>query len=102
MRSLNISRHAPFLPSLKTNPDINEPKPPLLPWYFSKIFLAVMLFSVGPFALPWIWFHPTLPKKWKWSITLITIALTYLLCVLTLMAIRQLRETLELLYSLKP
>jgi hypothetical protein len=102
MRSLNISRHAPFLSSLKTNPDINELKPPALPWYFSKVFLIVMLLSVGPFALPWIWFHPTLSKKWKWGITLITVALTYLLCVLTLMAIRQLKETLQLLYSLNP
>lgn len=61
-----------------------------------------MLFSVGPLALPWIWAHPSLPKRWKWAITLITAALSFLLYQLTLMAIRQLRETLELPRSINP
>ncbi len=60
-----------------------------------------MLFSIGPLALPWIWFHPSMSRKWKWIISVITLLLTYLLCVLTVMAIRQLIETYELLKSLK-
>lgn len=71
-----------------------------LPWYFSKTFLVIMLLSIGPLALPLIWWHPTLSGKWKITITAITLILTYLLWLLSVAAWVHLNEQLELLRSL--
>jgi hypothetical protein len=68
-----------------------------LPWYFGNLFLIFMLFSIGPLALPLIWFHPTMTPKWKIGITVITLVLTYLLYVLSVMALKKLYEMIELL-----
>jgi hypothetical protein len=70
------------------------------PWYFSNVFVIIMLLSIGPLALPLIWFHPTLSMKWKISITSLTLAATYLLYVLTVFAVKKLYEMFELLNSL--
>jgi hypothetical protein len=71
-----------------------------LPWYFSNLFLIFMLLSIGPLALPLIWFHPKITPKWKISITIITLVLTYLLYVLSVMALKKLNEIYELLGGL--
>jgi zinc-ribbon domain len=68
-----------------------------LPWYFSNLFLIFMLLSIGPLALPLIWFHPKMTPKWKIGITVITLVITYLLYVLSVMALKKLNEILELL-----
>jgi hypothetical protein len=73
-----------------------------IPWYFTKTFIIIMLLSVGPFALPLLWFHPTITRKWKIGITLITLAVTYGLYVLSVMALRKLYEILELLSFISP
>ncbi len=54
-----------------------------------------MLLSIGPLALPLIWFHPTISLKWKTGITAITIAVTYALYLLCVMAFNMLYETYQ-------
>jgi zinc-ribbon domain len=71
-----------------------------LPWYFSNLFLIFMLLSIGPLALPLIWFHPKMTPKWKIIITVITLVITYLLYVLSVMALKKLNEIFELLSGL--
>lgn len=73
-----------------------------IPWYFTKTFIIIMLLSVGPLALPLVWFHPTITRKWKIGITLITLAVTYGLYVLSVMVLRKLYEILELLSYISP
>ena len=59
-------------------------KEPVLPWYFSKIFITVVLMFLGPLALPLIWFHPAMSfgKKTLFSLVLIVITF-YFVSVMT-------------------
>jgi|LakMenEpi03Aug12_release.lakeMendotaPanAssembly.Ray.scaffolds.fasta_scaffold12604_7 hypothetical protein len=68
-----------------------------LPWYYSNLFLIFMLLSIGPLALPLIWFHPKMTPKWKISITVITLVITYLIYILLVMALKKIYEMIELL-----
>lgn len=72
-------------------------KPEIIPWYYSKAFVILMLLSIGPLALPLIWFHPNLSLKWKTGITAITATATYalyLLCVLAFKLICEMYQTI--------
>jgi hypothetical protein len=53
-----------------------DSKPPLK-WYFKKSILIVALLSVGPLALPLVWFHPQIGIKSKVIISIFVIVLTY-------------------------
>jgi hypothetical protein len=48
-----------------------------LPWYFRTSVIVIALLSVGPLALPLVWWHPKLTVAWKAGITLATLALTW-------------------------
>lgn len=69
-------------------------------WYFRKTFVIIMLLSIGPLALPLVWWHPQLSVRWKTGITLAVLLLTYALWLLTAFAMRSLNESLEALRGL--
>ena len=48
-----------------------------LPWYFRTSIIVIALLSVGPLALPMVWFHPRYRMRTKVVVTVITIVLTY-------------------------
>ena len=50
-----------------------------LPWYFRTWVIVLALGSVGPLALPLIWWHPRLTLLWKIGITVATLVLTWLM-----------------------
>jgi hypothetical protein len=64
-----------------------------LPWYFRTAFVVIALFSVGPFALPLIWWHPQIRRGWKIGWTVIILALSWLLLRATLHSIDVLLES---------
>ena len=66
-----------------------------LPWYFRTTLIVLLLLSIGPLALPIVWWHPTLSPKAKVGITIITLLLTYALYLLTAYAMRSVTESLE-------
>ena len=47
------------------------------PWYFRTTPIVIALLSVGPLALPMIWWHPKLNVYWKAAITCATLVLTW-------------------------
>lgn len=49
-----------------------------VPWYFRTSSIVVTLLCVPPFALPLIWFHPTMKPVSKALWTLITLGLILL------------------------
>ncbi|GEM_PF-2113117 len=53
----------------------NTSKP--LAWYFRTSVIVIALLSVGPLALPLIWFHPRYKRLTKVLTTALTIVLTY-------------------------
>jgi len=39
-------------------------------WYFRKSFIIIAMLTVGPFALPLIWWHPLITRTWKIGLTI--------------------------------
>jgi len=52
---------------------------PILPWYYRTAFIVLMLASVGPFALPLLWFRPRTTRAVKIGITFAVFVLTWVL-----------------------
>lgn len=86
-----------FLDGSGTRLRTGPPALPLsaLPWYFKTSTIVILLLSVGPFALPLIWFHPTLGRNSKMIYTLVVLLLTWLLAKSLAIAFDSLNGTLE-------
>jgi len=67
-----------------------------LPWYFRRIFIVVALCSVGPLALPLIWWHPQASRAWKIGLTIAILVVSWLLYLTTLKSL----ETIAAYYRL--
>lgn len=80
----------PPLPRLK-------PEEPKLPWYFSTTVVVIALLSVGPLALPMVWWHPRLKLWAKIAISIVTIAITWGCIVLTKVLYNHLMENYRIL-----
>ncbi len=68
-----------------------------LPWYFRKSFIAIAVLSIGPLALPLIWWHPQMTRAWKFGLTIAILILTWLLYLGTMESIRTIKEYYKLL-----
>ena len=71
-----------------------------LPWYFGKTFLIFAFLSVGPLALPLLWWHPRLSLAWKVGLSIGILVLSWFLYLATLESLRTLEEYYRLLDSL--
>jgi predicted nucleic acid-binding Zn ribbon protein len=80
-----------------TRPRVAEPK---LPWYFRKSFIILALCSVGPLALPLIWWRPQTSRAWKIGLTIVILVLSWLLYLATMESIRTIKEYYKLLEGL--
>lgn len=58
------------------NEFLDRPHQEKIKWYFSTSVVVIALLSVGPFALPLIWFHPHYKKFTKIFLTIIIIGLS--------------------------
>jgi len=62
--------------------EFDERPKPKGKWYFTNKWIAVALLSIGPFALPMIWFNPNYRPAIKWLLTILTLIATAILIVL--------------------
>mgnify|MGYP003612242345 CR=1 FL=1 len=69
-----------------------RPDQPRVPWYFSVGFIVLMLASVGPFALPLVWWQPQWKPVTKVLVTVAVIVVTIFLSYGTMMSFRVLKE----------
>lgn len=67
------------------------------PWYFRTSVVVIALLSVGPLALPLVWWHPKLSTAWKIAISALTLALTWGAWVVTAEALKLMEENLKTL-----
>ncbi|WP_434340890.1 hypothetical protein [Motilimonas cestriensis] len=86
-------------PTKPITPAVTSTKPEQ-PWYFKTSILVVLFLSVGPLALPLVWFHPNMTRLWKVAITLATSLLTWGLIVATLRALEVLQQYYDMLNQL--
>jgi len=63
-----------------------------IPWYFRTPFIALAVCSVGPLALPLIWWRPQTPRAWKIGLTAGILLLSWLLFEATLKSIDTLKQ----------
>lgn len=71
-----------------------------LPWYFRTTFIVLALCSVGPLALPLIWWRPRTSPAWKLGLTIAILALSWGLYLVTLESLRAIQEYYQLIESL--
>lgn len=67
------------------------------PWYFRKSTIIIALASVGPLALPLIWWRPRTSLAWKIGLTAGIIILSWVFYRTTMQSIQTLQEYLQLL-----
>ena len=71
-----------------------------MPWYFRRSIIVVAVASVGPLALPLIWWRPQTSRAWKIGLTAVILVLTWLLFQATMHSLRILKEYFDLLNGL--
>jgi len=59
-----------------------------IPWYAKTATLVISFLTVGPFALPLVWFHPVYSRRKKVIVTLIVLAVTYALAAVFFHALK--------------
>ncbi|HTP65069.1 MAG TPA: hypothetical protein VMJ66_06725 [Geobacteraceae bacterium] len=81
--------------SARQRPGVGDGK-----WYFRTSIIIIALCSVGPLALPLIWFRPNTSRGWKIGLTVIILALSWLLFKLTVESMHSLIDYYKLLNTL--
>ncbi|HKJ04542.1 MAG TPA: zinc ribbon domain-containing protein [Geopsychrobacteraceae bacterium] len=76
------------------------PETEKLPWYFGKAFLVFMFFSVGPLALPLLWWRPRTTLAWKIALSIIITVLSWVFYQATMQSLQTLEEYYQLLEQL--
>lgn len=69
----------------------------LLPWYFRTTTLVIALLSIGPLALPLVWWHPKMEIWLKVGISVVMLVVTWYLYQGTMAALENLNEQMKLL-----
>jgi len=69
-------------------------------WYFRKTFIIIAVCSVGPLALPLIWWHPQTTRAWKVGLTIGILVLSWILFQATMESIHTLKEYYNLIKGL--
>ena len=60
-------------------------------WYFRTSVLVALFLTIGPFALPLLWFKPGVSRKVKTVITVIVLAASYYLTAATIQAVQTIK-----------
>ncbi len=84
---------------LETSPH-QGPADTKTPWYFRTTFIIIAFCSVGPLALPLIWWRPKTSLAWKLGLTIGILVLSWVLYLITLEALRSILEYYRLIESL--
>lgn len=71
-----------------------------LPWYFRTSFIILAVCSVGPLALPLVWWRPGTPRAWKVGLTIAILLLSWVLYQVTMVSMRMIMENYKLLEGL--
>jgi hypothetical protein len=66
-------------------------------WYFRTGFIVFAVCSVGPLALPLLWFRPKTAPAWKVGLTIVILILSWFLYQATLESLRTLKEYYKLI-----
>jgi hypothetical protein len=71
-----------------------------MPWYFRKSFIVMAVCSVGPLALPLIWWRPQTTRAWKIGLSIGILVLSWILFQATMESIHTFKEYYRLIQGL--
>lgn len=71
-----------------------------IPWYFRTSIIVLAVASVGPLALPLIWWRPHTSRAWKIGLTIGILVLSWFLVQATVQALQVIKEYFDLLNGL--
>lgn len=74
-----------------------QEKAPKPQWYQRKGLIILAFLTVGPLALPLVWFHPKAGIKTKIFVTALTLIFTYYLSKATLQSIEMIKELYQMM-----
>lgn len=66
-------------------------------WYYNTSLIVLLILSIGPFALPLVWFNPTYSRTRKIVVSVIIIIISFLLYKSLLAAKESLTEYYQLI-----
>lgn len=70
------------------------------PWYFKSHTLIIAFLTVGPLALPLLWFNPCFSKEKKITITVIIVVVTYIMFLLAAKSIQSINEYYKIIFDM--
>ena len=71
-----------------------------LRWYFRKSFIVMAVCSVGPLALPLIWWRPQTTRAWKIGLSIGILVFSWILFQTTIESIRTFKEYYKIIEGL--
>lgn len=71
-----------------------------LPWYFRTPFIVLSVCSLGPLALPLIWWRPRTSRAWKIGLTLGILVITAIFVEMTRRSLHTLGQFYDLMDEL--
>ena len=75
---------------------VMRPETAQTPWYGKPLFLIASFLTIGPLALPLVWFHPTYSLRRKIILTVIILILSIVLFGAFLRAAKNIYEYYKL------
>ena len=69
-------------------------------WYFRKSFIIIAVCSVGPLALPLIWWRPQTMRAWKIGLTIGILVLSWILFQTAMESVRTITEYYKIIEGL--
>jgi len=61
-------------------------------WYFKTSVLIIAILSVGPLALPLVWFNPRYSRATKVIISVLTLIITYYSIILVYKSLKEINS----------
>ena len=71
---------------------------PKTPWYFKSSLLVLSLLTVGPLALPLLWFNPRYSRLVKIVVSVAVVVLSYLILTSVWKAFQTVEEYYQLVF----
>ena len=70
-----------------------------LPWYFRTATIILIILTLPPLALPFIWFHPKYKRHTKIWTSLVIIIFSYFVIQGTITALKSINEYYQVIFN---